>query len=238
MQADDDAKTLRWVEGFKELPAEVIRSISSKCKWRWYKPGQYIFSQNDESRDVFFIVQGTVRIASYSSLGKQVGFRDLTVGQCFGDLAAIDGLPRSATATAVSDAYLASMSVEAYWQDLMSYPQLAGACLKRLANLVRALSDRVIEYSLVPVPGRIALELLRLAQRRLQEDNSAMIDPAPTHAEIASRVATHREAVTKELRRLASSGVIVQKGRKIFITDVNALRSILGGYEETDSPHG
>src|SRR5262245_42117530 len=115
MQNHDDAKTLRWVEGFRELPAEAVRRIGSECRWRWYKPNQCIFSQNDPSRDVFFIVQGTVRITTYSSLGKEVGFRDMTTGQCFGDLAAIDGQPRSAAAIAVSDSYLASMSVETYW---------------------------------------------------------------------------------------------------------------------------
>jgi hypothetical protein len=58
------------------------------------KPEQRIFSQGDEARDVFFIVQGAVRITSYSMMGKQVSFRDLAVGQSFGDLAAIDGRPR------------------------------------------------------------------------------------------------------------------------------------------------
>jgi len=236
MQNHEEAKTLRWVEGFKDLQPEAIRSISGLCRWRWYKPNQRIFSQNDPSHDVFFIVQGTVRITSYSIMGKEVSFRDLRTGECFGDLAAVDGRPRSATAIAVSHAYLASMSADTYWQTMMTYPTVAAACLKRLAGLVRALSDRVIEYSLLPVAARVALELFRLAQRQLQGNKSAKIDPAPTHAEIASRVATHREAVTRELRQLANSGIIVQKGRKILITDVSALRSILSGYEEMDAP--
>ena len=236
MQNHDDARTLRWIEGFKDLQPEEIRSISGLCRWKWYKPSQRIFLQNDPSHEVFFIVQGVVRITSYSVMGKEVSFRDLRTGECFGDLAAVDGLARSATAIAVSHAYLASMSSDAYWRTMMSHPTIAAACLKRLAGLVRGLSDRVIEYSLLPVPARIALELFRLAQRQLQGSRSAKIDPAPTHAEIASRVATHREAVTRELRQLANKGVIVQKGRKIVISDVSALRTILSGYEEIDTP--
>src|SRR5262245_37457141 len=236
MQDHDDARTLRWVEGFKDLQPEEIRRISSMCRWKWFKPNQRIFLQNDPSHDVFFIVQGAVRITSYSVMGKEVSFRDLRTGECFGDLAAVDGLPRSATAIAVSDAYLASMSADSYWRTMMTHPTIAAACLKRLAGLVRALSDRVLEYTLLPVPARVALELLRLAQRQLQENGSAKIDPAPTHAEIASRVATHREAVTRELRHLANSGIVVQKGRKIVIADVAALRAILGSYEEIDEP--
>jgi CRP/FNR family transcriptional regulator, cyclic AMP receptor protein len=169
-------------------------------------------------------------------MGKEVSFRDLRTGECFGDLAVVDSLPRSATAIALSHTYLASMSADSYWRVMMSHPTIAAACLKRLAGLVRVLSDRVIEYSLLPVPARVALELFRLAQRQLQGNKSAEIDPAPTHAEIASRVATHREAVTRELRHLASSGIIVQKGRKILVGDVSALRTVLSRYEEIDAP--
>jgi CRP-like cAMP-binding protein len=106
MKDHDDAKTLRWVEGFKDLPTEIVRGISSICRWRWYKPDQRIFSQDEPSQDVFFIVQGTVRITSYSVMGKEVSFRDLGTGECFGDLAAVDGRPRSATAIAVTNSYL------------------------------------------------------------------------------------------------------------------------------------
>src|SRR4029453_16048739 len=180
----DDARTLRWVDGFRELPPDAIRSISGKCRWRWYKAQRIIFSRGEPTNDVFFLVQGKVRITSYSAMGKEVSFRDLTVGQSFGDVAAIDGRSRSATAVAMSDTLLASISAQTYWEIMMNYPPVAAACLRRLANLVRALSDRVVEYSLLPVPTRIKLELLRLAQSRIDKTNGAKIDPAPTHAEI------------------------------------------------------
>lgn len=233
----DDARTLRWVDGFRDLPPDAIRSISGKCRWRWYKAQRIIFSRGEPTNDVFFLVQGKVRITSYSAVGKEVSFRDLTVGQSFGDVAAIDGRSRSATAVAISDSLLASMSAQTYWETMMSYPPVAAACLRRLANLVRALSDRVVEYSLLPVPTRIKLELLRLAQARMDQTTSgAKIDPAPTHAEIAARIATHREAVTRELRQLAKSGIVVRQGRTFLIADVKALRSALGNLEEVSSP--
>ncbi|HZF34531.1 MAG TPA: Crp/Fnr family transcriptional regulator [Candidatus Angelobacter sp.] len=234
MLSADDARTLRWVDGFRELPAEDIRRISAQCRWKWYQPQQLIFSQSDTANDMFFVVQGKVRITSYSTIGKEVSFRDLTVGDCFGDLAAIDARPRSAAAVAISDALLASMPAQTYWQTLMTYPPVAAACLRRLANLVRALSDRVIEYSLLPVPTRIKLELLRLAERQMRGSNSAEIDPAPTHMEIAARVATHREAVTRELRRLAKDRIVTQEGRKLVITDIEALRASVGNLQEID----
>jgi CRP/FNR family transcriptional regulator, cyclic AMP receptor protein len=234
VSTSDDSRTLRWVEGFRDLPSEDVRRLSGACRWRWYGPHQLIFQQKDGATEVFFVVQGRVRIASYSITGKQVSFRDLGPGQAFGDLAAIDGRPRSATAMAISDALLASMPAQTYWDAMMSHPPVAAACLKRLTDLVRALSERVIEQSLLPVPTRIRLELLRLAQRQMQGAVGAKIDPAPTHAEIAARVATHREAVTRELRQLAKKGVITRQGRKLLIADIEALRSAVGDLQDVE----
>jgi hypothetical protein len=93
MLKSDEARTLRWIEGFSELSPSEIGQISSQCQWRWYEPHERIVSQEDTSNDVFFIVQGRVRITNYSTSGKEVSFRDLGVGEIFGELAAIDGSP-------------------------------------------------------------------------------------------------------------------------------------------------
>ena len=99
----DEAKTLRWIDGFKELAPSEIRQISARCRWKWYRPDEFIVSQDDNCNDVFFIVQGRVRITNYTTSGKEVSFRDMTCGQIFGELAAIDGLPRSASAVSLSE---------------------------------------------------------------------------------------------------------------------------------------
>jgi CRP/FNR family transcriptional regulator, cyclic AMP receptor protein len=222
----DEAKTLRWIDGFKELSAPEIRQISARCHWRWYRPGERIVSQDDATNDVFFIVQGRVRITNYSTSGKEVSFRDMTFGQIFGELAAIDGLPRSASAVALSDSLLASMSAKAYWDVLQSHPPLAANCLKRLAYLVRALSSRVIEFATMPVRDRVCAELLRLATR--DESDRWQIHSMPTHAELANRVATHREAVTRVLHGLESGGLILRDGKKLILRDRDRLRRALG----------
>ncbi len=223
MLIEAEAKTLRWVDGFKELSPSQIREVGALCRWRWYKPDERIVSQEDMTNDVYFIVQGRVRITNYSAAGKEVSFRDMTTGQVFGELVAIDGLPRSASAVALSDALLASMSAETYWQTLQSYPPLMADCLKRLARLVRALSDRVVEFATMPVRDRIYAELLRLAVRSAGSDRWE-IRPMPTHAELASRVATHREAVTRVLHKLELEGMVSRKGRTLILADRDGLR--------------
>jgi CRP/FNR family transcriptional regulator, cyclic AMP receptor protein len=234
MVVANEARTLRSVDGFRELAPEDLRAIAGKCTWNWYRTHQLIFSRGDATNDVFFIVQGRVRITTYSLMGKEVTFRDLNAGESFGDLAAIDNRPRSATAVAISDSLLASLAAPAYWQTMMRHPPVAAASLRRLAHLVRALSDRVIESAILPVPTRIKLELFRMAQQRMRGPGCVEIDPAPTHAEIAARVATHREAVTRELRRLTADGIVVRRGRKLLVADLNALGSALDNLREVE----
>jgi CRP/FNR family cyclic AMP-dependent transcriptional regulator len=224
MLKGDDAKTLRWVDGFRDLSPSEISQVSALCHWRWYAPDESIVSQEDATNDVFFIVQGRIRITHYSAAGKEVSFRDMGVGQIFGELAVIDGLPRSASAVALCDALLASMSAAMYWQMLQSYPALTADCLRRLARLVRALSDRVVEFATLPVRDRIHAELLRLAVRRSGEPDLWEIHPMPTHAELANRLATHREAVTRVLHKLELDGVVRRDGKRLILSDMAGLR--------------
>src|SRR5690606_26748768 len=118
----------------------------------------------DESNDVFFIVDGQVRAIIYSADGKAVTFRDLRKGDMFGELAAIDGQRRSATIEAVSDCFVAQLSATAFWELLLSEPAVARAVLVHLIGLVRSLSTRVYEFSTLAVRNRIHAELLRLVR--------------------------------------------------------------------------
>jgi cAMP-binding proteins - catabolite gene activator and regulatory subunit of cAMP-dependent protein kinases len=215
------------MEGFKELSPSDTERASAQCHWRWYEPEERILSQEDRSTDVFFIVQGRVRITNYSPDRSEVSFRDMGVGEIFGELAAIDGLPRSASAVALSVALLASMPARTYWRLLEAHPALTRHCLIRLARLVRALSDRVVEFATLSVRDRICAELLRLAARRSGREGLWEIERMPTHAELANRVATHREAVTRVLHKLELDGTIRREGRKLILADLVSLRSAL-----------
>ena len=98
------------------------------------------------------------------------------------------------------------------------------ATARKLTILVRALSERVHEFS-EKVEVRICHELLRAARNSMLNGNMARISPNPKHAEIASRVNTHREAVTRLLGKLTKLGV-VQRGRgELLIKDIHALEA-------------
>ena len=102
----------------------------------------------------------------------------------------------------------------AFQELLQTEPKVAQALLPQLVTKIRALTTRVYEFSTLAVNNRIQAELLRLASLAPREGKSAHIVPAPTHVEIASRVSTHREAVTRELNRLSRIGIIERKRRR------------------------
>ncbi len=218
-----DEETLGGIELFENLPPRDLKALARRCRWHRYTAGQQIVGHKDETRDVFFIVTGQVRAIIYSLSGKEVTFRDISAGDMFGEFSAIDGQPRSANVVALTDSLTASMSADEFWDVLRGYPMVAEAALKRLTSQLRVLSERVFEFSTLTVKNRIHAELLRLARDHMSGANTAAISPAPTHADIASRVSTHREAVTRELNDLARAGLIERRRGMLIIRDIDHL---------------
>ncbi len=209
------------------LPADDLAKLEQRCRWRRYSADQELVRYLDEDVDVYCLVAGRVRVVFYSLSGKEVTFRDLKPGQVFGEFAAIDGKPRSASVIALADSLVAVMPADAFWQVLREYPQVTKIILQRLVGFARTLSDRVVEFSTLAVKNRIQAELLRLARTQPEQDNTAVISPAPTHADIASRASTHREAVTRELSALSRAGLIERRKDGLVIRDVNELARLV-----------
>ena len=226
MTGDCGAK-LAGVSVLRGVPAADLATIAQRCRWRRYRPKQEIVGYQEDACDVYFVVEGAVRVTIYSFSGREVAFRDLAAGESFGELAAIDGGPRSASVVAVADTLIACLSGDAFWEVLRTHPGVAEATLRRLARLVRQLSERVVEFSTLGVSNRIHAELLRLAREHRCERGRTAITPAPTHAEIASRVSTHREAVSRELSDLARAGVLERRNGTLLIRDLEQLAQMV-----------
>ncbi len=220
-------QSLRNIDLFRNLSAGDLEALAKHCQWRRFAANQEIVGYMDETQDVFFIVKGKVRAVIYSLAGKEVSFRDIGAGQIFGEYSAIDGQLRSANVISLADSLIASMSANAFWQVLTDYPEIAAATLKLLTRQLRALSHRVFEFSTLAVKNRIHAELLRLARDHLNEDGTAFLSPVPTHGEIASRISTHREAVTRELSHLVQTGLIERRQGKLIIQDVPRLKRMV-----------
>jgi CRP-like cAMP-binding protein len=218
---------LRSIELLEGLAPEKLDVLARQCVWRNYEAGKRIISRNADDRDVYLLVCGKVRITTYSQAGRQVTFRDIGAGDLFGEMAALDHMPRSADVIALDPALIASLPASAFSKLLQEEPLLAERMLKRLASLVRGLSERVIDLSTLGVQNRIHAEILRLARDAGIVRNTARIDPAPKHADVASQVSTYREQVTRELSALAKLGILGKEASALLVLDVQRLEKMV-----------
>lgn len=222
------SERLKRVPVLAELPEAVIERISQACSWREVAPGSQILGYLEPSSDVCFLVAGKVRVIVYSFEGKAVLFADLAAGAMFGEIAAIDRKPRSASVEALEACTVARLSSEQMEGLLMVEPRLALAMLRHLASDVRRLTDRVLEFSTLAVQNRIHAELLRLARATAgPEAREALLSPSPSLSDIAGRISTHREAVSRELSRLANLGLLRREGRDLRVVDIARLAALV-----------
>jgi CRP/FNR family transcriptional regulator, cyclic AMP receptor protein len=227
------ADTLLAVESFRDLDVADRTAIAARCDGAIFAAGANIVMQHDDRTDVFFIVSGTVRVRFHSKPGKEVQFRDQYAGECFGELSAIDGEPRSADVAALTDVFVGAIKANDFLDIATRYPAVGEKVLKRMTSMIRSLSDRVVELSTLGVANRIHAELLRLARHHGIHGNAAEIEPPPTHAELASRVSTQREAVTKEIGKLVRQGILERARGSLRITDVKRLERMVENVADT-----
>jgi CRP-like cAMP-binding protein len=222
---------LKQVEMLSGLADDDLAVLEQQCGWRTYHAGNLIIGQHDTSRDVVFLIAGLARVNVYSVSGKRVSFRDIRPGSVFGELSAIDNRPRSADVEALQDCLLFVMPQRVFSTAITQHPGIARALMLHLTAQVRRLTERVFEFSTLSVRSRVRAELLRLAEHQAKADDIVVLSPAPTHTEIANRISTHREAVTRELNRLEELGVVERRGRALCIPDLEALKRLIEDFE-------
>lgn len=215
------------IKEFQNLSSKELDTVADICHWNRYESGEDIVRYHDSSNSVFFIIQGEIRVTYHSLSGHEVILCDLPAGELFGELTAIDGRARSATVVARTNAMLASMSAPDFLSLIYSNQNIAATILSRLTGQVRRLTERIYDFSTLAVRSRIHAELLRLAKKQKDTPNIAIITSAPTHADIANLVSTHREAVTRELNSLVKKKLIERKGHDLHILDVGTLTKMV-----------
>jgi CRP/FNR family cyclic AMP-dependent transcriptional regulator len=226
--ADERVGALKRVGILQNLSDEALENLARICRWQAVASGQLIVSANDPSDDVYFVASGKVRVILYSaSEGRPVLFTTLGPGEMFGDVAAIDGKPRSATVEAEENCRLASLTSMQFQRLILSEPSVCLAAMQRFAGIVRRLSDRIFEMSTLGVQGRVYAELLRLATIAERETGQPLLSPAPPLIEVASRISTHREAVSRAVSRLTGAEVVRREGGDLRILDMERLRELV-----------
>lgn len=218
---------LRSIAYFSALDESAFAEIARHCAIREYAASELIIGHHDKTFDVLFLLRGVARVSIYSLDGQRVGFRDIAAGTIFGELSALDGQPRSASIECVEPCIAAVMRQQNFIDAISRHPQFTLAVLRHLTGQVRVLTTRVFEFSTMAVRQRLRAELLRLAEAAMREKGQPALSPAPTHAEIAARISTHREAVTREFARLEAGGYVVKQGRALTVPSLERLRSLI-----------
>lgn len=188
---------------------------------------EQIIDFQDKGRDVYFIVEGKVRVVNYSLSGREISFDDLNAGNCFGELAAIDGGPRSANVIALVPTTVAVISPRVFTEFLEEHPGAAMKVMKRLSHIVRTATERIMDLSTLGANNRVHAEILRQAMANMSSTNSAEIRPIPHHSEIASRVSTTRETVARVLSDLAHKNIVKRTRNAFIVADVRRLAAMI-----------
>ncbi|MFQ5776181.1 MAG: Crp/Fnr family transcriptional regulator [Kiloniellaceae bacterium] len=231
------ARSLAGIEIFEGLEEAERRRLEGRCQWRRYGPGESILERGGESREVLFIVQGAVNIVNYSLSGREVAYATLRTGECFGELSAIDGRPRSASVVAAEPTLVAVLRSEQFLDLLKQRAEITFRVLERLTNMVRSGDVRIMELSTLAATQRVYAELLRMAERDVAVPDLWVIHPLPPLREIASRVGTTRETVARALSQLYPTGLVRRKGRSLYIMDRAKFEQTLADLQQHGGGH-
>lgn len=210
-----------------QLCREEWESILVQCTTRRYAKGDQIVREMEQNNNMYFIDRGAVQVTLFSQDGREVSFATLEQGQNFGEISVIDGKPRSANVIALTETDMIIMPPKVFQQILHTHPAIAVKLLEQLSAMIRRLCERIFEYSTSDVKHRIYAELLRLGKHNIDLDGIVRISNPPTHAQLASRVSCHREAVSRELKSLEKEGILARKDRKLLILKIQILQAMV-----------
>ena len=195
---------------------------------RSYRHNELIVAHGDSGRDVFFLLEGRARVTLFSEDGREIAYRDIEPGEIFGELAGIDGKARSASVVALTASRASRLPGAAFRDIVHNHPSFAWMLLEHLSAQLRRMTDRVYQFSTLVVRERLILELLRSAEEIGPVKGQVSISPAPTHFELAAKISTHREAVSREMSALAKRGLIEKRGGSLVLRDLAALEMLAG----------
>jgi CRP-like cAMP-binding protein len=185
-----------------------------------------IVSRDSDSRDVFFVVKGRCRIVNFSPSGREVAYAVAGPGEYFGEMAAIDGLPRSATVVALEDCVLGVISPQAFRDLIEQNPKVAFVIMEKLVRIVRTSDDRIMDLATLSAYQRVYSELLKLMKPDPVRQGSWLIYPLPTQAQIAAQASTTRETVARVLSHLANDGIAERKSKTLYIRQIERLKQL------------
>jgi CRP/FNR family transcriptional regulator, cyclic AMP receptor protein len=224
------AHSLAGIELLRDLDDVARQRLERRCAWARWNPGEHIIDRESASNDVYFIVRGRARVVEFSESGsRDVVLDEIGAGGYFGELAAIDGEPRSTNVVAAELTVTASLSPQDFIDMLFEHRDVGLAFMCRLTEMVRASTLRIVDLSLRDAQKRVYAELLRQAKTGGGgKPNTGFIRPVPVHGDIAARVSTTRETVARTISDLTHRGIVERKDDALHIYNLEQLTRLAG----------
>jgi len=211
---------------FQGLPEPCVEKALIHLVTRTHPANQVILLENDWGSSVYFIMSGWVKIRTYNLDGKEVTLNIVGSGELFGEMAALDEVPRSTDVITLAATMIASIPAHDFVHLLQTEPlagmRLAQLMARRLRQVNRRLRLRESDSQ-----SRVADTLLFLAEGQGKEDNTGKEIPNLPHRELSSLSGLARETVTRVLRKLEKKGLIVRDQDIIHIPDWSALEKTI-----------
>ncbi len=191
---------------FRELPAPVIERLASYMKRRSVSRGATIFAKGDPGTGLMGVLAGSVKISVASANGRDVVLNIIHEGEIFGEIALLDGRPRTADAAAMSDCELIVIERRDFVPFLRSQPDVALKFLEILCARLRWTSEQVQDLTFLNLPTRLAKALLRLTADLDASGTKGKV--TITQRELSQIISRSRESTNKQLRAWAKHGWI------------------------------
>jgi CRP-like cAMP-binding protein len=211
-----------------QLPVDVLDRLAQLTRVVRIPARQTVFLKGEETTGMMIVLRGRVRISATSAEGKEIVLNIIDPDEVFGEIALLDGKPRTADATTMEDTELLVLDRREFVPFLEANPQVCLRLLALLCERVRRTTDQLEGLALLDLRLRLIKTLLQLADAYGEPvAGGVRIGIRLTQSELAAILGAGRESVNKQLHALAAEGAIALEHRSVTIRDVAALRRTL-----------
>ncbi len=212
---------------FKNLPAAALRALARQGVERGLEAGQILFQAQEPAQGLYVVMSGSVRAFRVNADGREQTMHVEQPGGTLAEVAVFDGGVYPSSTMAEENSTVLFFSSAVVRQFLLEHPQAALNALALLAKKLRAVAALAEQLALKDVAQRLALLLLEEAQRKAASVTDGVSFSLPlSHGQIAARLGSVREVVTRSLQKLVQQKIIAIHGHRISILNATALRRL------------
>jgi CRP-like cAMP-binding protein len=225
MQAEFAVEALGRCRLFEGMGPDELRAMARTLRARRFRRGEVLFHEGDPGDALFVVASGAVKVVVPSEDGEEAILATLRRGDFLGELALLDGAPRSASAVALEATEALALPRDQFLALVATDPAIRDALMASLAGELRRLTTHVAELHFLDLTGRLAARLARLAEEHGDHlpDGSVRLDAPLTQSDLAAMIGATRQSVNKLLGEFEADGLLKMERDVIVVPDVDRL---------------